>query len=567
MSRVAVAIASLSGISFPTLSISPSSLTTAPEGTQTFAGVGGSGHYSYSLATNNSGGAINSSSGAYNAGHVGDVSDVVRVTDTVTLQHADATVTVTTVLSISPSSATKAPLGTQTFTGVAGGGTYAYTMQSAPSGGSVGVSSGIYTAGSTGSVTDVVRVTDIDLEHADANVTVTAALAISPSSLSTTPAGSQSFTATGGAGSNVFSLLTNNSGGSCSSGGAYVAGHTGSVSDVVRVTDANGAHSDCTVTVSASLAVTGGNISVAGNGGTHNFAATGGSGSGYTWALTTDQSTASCNSSGNYATGVAWTHSGSASVDVVTVTDSLGNTATASITNTVPTVPSISTTLTGQYDAEQGITSSGGLISNWADATATLAAFTAVTTARPTYTAAAANTLHGVTFNGSANTFTSAITLANIIGTTGHKLYTFIAAVKYTGSTAENAADYKNPCILSDTSGYQTFWADVTNFGNGRYNQKRVVTAVSASLTIISGWADASNFWIQKDQGAAVSGDATIDPGGTAGTIYMGRNTTQSGNYWTGDIYEVLIFKADIGNTDRLTIQKYLASKWKNASS
>lgn len=71
-----------------------------------------------------------------------------------------------------PSEATVAALGTQQFQAFGGHGSYTWSMDSNPSGGSVD-SSGLYTAGSTGSVTDVVKVTDADSNDTTGNITVT----------------------------------------------------------------------------------------------------------------------------------------------------------------------------------------------------------------------------------------------------------------------------------------------------------------------------------------------------------------------------------------------------------
>lgn len=63
------------------MQMSPSTLSIAPLGTQTFVAVGGYGSYVYSLATNASGASINASSGAYTAGSTPNVTDVVKATD------------------------------------------------------------------------------------------------------------------------------------------------------------------------------------------------------------------------------------------------------------------------------------------------------------------------------------------------------------------------------------------------------------------------------------------------------------------------------------------------------
>lgn len=74
---------------------------------------------------------------------------------------------------LSPSAVTIVHSTTQLFTGLGGYGTYVYSMQSNPSGGTVNSSTGLYTAGATPSTTDVVKVTDAFGNTATATVTVT----------------------------------------------------------------------------------------------------------------------------------------------------------------------------------------------------------------------------------------------------------------------------------------------------------------------------------------------------------------------------------------------------------
>jgi hypothetical protein len=76
-------------------------------------------------------------------------------------------------MQFSPSSATVAPLGTQTFAGLGGYGSYTYALQTNLSGGSINATSGLYTAGSTPNVIDVISATDSLGNTVTANVTVT----------------------------------------------------------------------------------------------------------------------------------------------------------------------------------------------------------------------------------------------------------------------------------------------------------------------------------------------------------------------------------------------------------
>ncbi|RPH66516.1 MAG: hypothetical protein EHM78_23430, partial [Myxococcaceae bacterium] len=147
----------------------------------------------------------------------------------------------TAALAVSPSQVTLAAGASQTFTASGGSGTgYSWDLATNNSGGNI-TAAGVYTAGATGGVTDVVRVTDSANHTATATVTVsvvTAALAVSPSQVTLAAGASQTFTASGGSGTGYsWDLATNNSGGAITAAGVYTAGTTGGVTDVVRVTD------------------------------------------------------------------------------------------------------------------------------------------------------------------------------------------------------------------------------------------------------------------------------------------------------------------------------------------
>lgn len=244
----------------PTCAIAPAALTIAPavasvppKGSVTFAASGGSGAHTWSLQTNASGGSIDASTGAYTAGATGGAIDVVKVVDAAATS-ATASVTVTAGVSIAPPSATVPPRGSRSFAASGGSGTgYAWSLQTSASGGLVDAGTGAYTAGSTGSVTDVLRVVDSLGNQATASATVTAGVSISPPAATVAPQGTQALTASGGSGTGyAWSLSANASGGSIDgSTGSYTAGATGGVTDTVQVTDSLGNRASASLTVAA----------------------------------------------------------------------------------------------------------------------------------------------------------------------------------------------------------------------------------------------------------------------------------------------------------------------------
>jgi uncharacterized protein (TIGR03382 family) len=155
------------------LSVQPASLSVPPRGQTTLTASGGSGNgYTWALVTNASGGTINASTGAYTAGATGSVTDVVKVTDSLS-NTTTRNVSVTAGVSISPASASASPGGGVAFSASGGSGSgFSWAMATSASGGSINASTGAYTAGSTGNVTDVVRATDSLGNVASANVTV-----------------------------------------------------------------------------------------------------------------------------------------------------------------------------------------------------------------------------------------------------------------------------------------------------------------------------------------------------------------------------------------------------------
>jgi hypothetical protein len=329
--------ASVAGVATPvtfaltnyvTLALAPPTATVAPRGTRTFAASGGQGAYTYSLATNASGGSINGATGAYTAGATPNVTDIVRVADAAA-GSATATVTVSAGVSISPTSAAVAPHGTRTFTASGGSGTgLTFTLSINGSGGSISAG-GAYVAGGTANATDVVTVTDSLGNAATSTVTVGAGVSINPTSAAVAPLGSKTFTASGGSGTGLtFSLSTNGSGGSVNSAsGVYVAGPTGNVTDIVKVTDSLGNSATASVSIGGGLSISPTSATVAPRG-TKSFTASGGSGTGLTFSLSTNGSGGSVNSaSGAYVAGPTPNVT-----DVVKVVDSLGNTASATVT-------------------------------------------------------------------------------------------------------------------------------------------------------------------------------------------------------------------------------------------
>jgi hypothetical protein len=276
------------------------------------------------------GSATDAGSGA-DAGSVTDAglaTDASSVTDAGPATDAgDSDAAAPKTLMVSPAAISVPPLGTQTFTATGGSGTgYTFSLQdTSSSGGSIDATTGAYKAGARGNTTDSVRVTDSLGHVAVAQITVAAALTVTPTAATLPPRGKQQLTAKGGSGVYTWKLLgSSGSGGSVDADGLYTAGPTGVTTDTIVVADSLGATANAAfvITVGLSLSPT---VLEAVASTEYRFTASGGSGV-YTWALTTNASGGAVDASGNYTAGKT-----GRTQDVVTVTDSVGNTTSATI--------------------------------------------------------------------------------------------------------------------------------------------------------------------------------------------------------------------------------------------
>jgi MYXO-CTERM domain-containing protein len=156
---------------------------------------------------------------------------------------------------------TTPPRGTLLFTATGGSGAgYTWTFLTNASGGTL--DGGRYTAGPTGDVIDAIRVVDSLGTAGAVDVVVTAGVTITPPGASVAPGGALGLVARGGSGAGfAWSLAANGSGATIGAAtGAYVAGPTGGVQDVVRVVDSlgNSATGIVVVTAPASAGSAGG---------------------------------------------------------------------------------------------------------------------------------------------------------------------------------------------------------------------------------------------------------------------------------------------------------------------
>jgi predicted secreted protein len=237
-------------VTVTTLAVSPRNATVEPMGQVAFSVSGGIGmSYAWDFASNASGGTV-TAAGDYEAGGIGGVTDVLRVTDSLGFS-IQTVVVVTRALQISPSSQTVEPGALVNFT-VMGGSQNAYVWDfvTNASGGTLSPA-GDYQAGAVGGVTDIVRVTDSLGFSTTAELLVTLTLKVAPSNVTLHSGEHLTFKASGGSQTDyVWDFVTNASGANLSATGDYTAGATGAVADEVRVTDSLGFSATADVKIS-----------------------------------------------------------------------------------------------------------------------------------------------------------------------------------------------------------------------------------------------------------------------------------------------------------------------------
>jgi len=146
-----------------------------------FMPSGGSGVYRFEMAEKPSGGEIDSVTGAYVAGGVTDVTDIIRLTDVGCTGEVTTPVQVVPSMRVLPEDATVTPMSSYTFIVQGGSGSTEFTMNESSSGGTVDRASGEYVAGASTGI-DTVRVRDLETtEEVVVRVVVDATAGLAPS--------------------------------------------------------------------------------------------------------------------------------------------------------------------------------------------------------------------------------------------------------------------------------------------------------------------------------------------------------------------------------------------------
>ena len=261
----------------------------------------------------------------------------------------------------------------------------------------------------------------------------------------------------------------------------------------------------------------------------------------------------------------------STSTPTQTATSTPTRTATATAT-TVPTptstpttVPPPATGLQTWYKADQGVTSSGGLVSSWGDTSGhNNNAMQSTSANQPSLVANSLNGLPVIHFNGSS----TQLALTRPISSD----FTIVVEFRSSQLFGSGTQWYNGAGLVDgEVSG-------VANDFGLSLNQGRVLggtgspdtTASSASAS----YADSNAHTAVFKRVAATGALSLYVDGQLVGTATGGKQQLTSPprlvlgslqtnlNYFSGDIAEVLIYSQALSDTDRQTVENYLRNKW-----
>lgn len=337
MFTVAMPLAAAVGIS-----ISPTTTTVNQGSTKQFtATVTGTTNTAVTWSVTGTGNGSITSAGLYTAPAKAGTFTVVVKSSADTTKTASATITVSAVgISLSPTTATVAQGGTQTFTAtVTGAANTGVTWSVTGSGNGTITSGGVYTAPAKAGIFTVTAKSSADAtKTASATVTVPVKVAVSPAAPTVNGGATQQFTATV-TGGNSSSVTWSATGGSITSGGLYTAPATPGTCTVTATSVATPTGSgSATVTVPGvgiTVSPTGASVAINGSK-TFTATVTGSANTAKTW---------SC-SAGSITSGGVFTAPATAGTCTVTATSAADPTKTATATVTVSPIVSISAPVT-----------------------------------------------------------------------------------------------------------------------------------------------------------------------------------------------------------------------------
>lgn len=192
--------------------------------------------------------------------------------------------------------------------------------------------------------------------------------------------------------------------------------------------------------------------------------------------------------------------------------------------------------------------------------------FTASSTARPLYKQSVQNSLPGVLFDGSNDLMTSPTDWANICSRNEH---TILIVCKPTALVATGSGiTYSRPQLISSIGGYEGISVSPSGSNNiftawsyDSASARTVSTGALAvnSMALIETWHENGQLNVSLNQGSTVTTtlrETTI----TGSTMQIG--TSGSVAFYTGYIFEIVMFDRALPTAHRTAVANWLRAKW-----
>jgi hypothetical protein len=205
----------------------------------------------------------------------------------------------------------------------------------------------------------------------------------------------------------------------------------------------------------------------------------------------------------------------------------------------------------------------GDPVSTWSDQSGLNFHVTGAGSVRPLYKTNIINSVYPVVrFDGTNDVLTSTLTLNSLIV---NSAFTIFIVAKITAIDSNEANMYDNDAIIADDAprwGVYLKSAPTMNlFNYDGSSDSDPQTPATATPLLFSGRHSGGTLYTRMNGGSESAGTASGNTDLLSGVIRVGRGGG-TGNYFNGDIAEILVFAADISTGDNLRVRNYLNNKY-----
>ena len=226
--------------------------------------------------------------------------------------------------------------------------------------------------------------------------------------------------------------------------------------------------------------------------------------------------------------------------------------------------------LKGWYSADEGVTESGGVVSQWDDLSGNSHHLTQATGgAQPTYSVSSFNARHGITFDGSNDVVSTALNAFILGATTDLTAIIVFNSADLTTDADRYAAYLGNgqTVDLTNAASASLFLNHATNgvvggHCNSAYRAATGVLNTSTNYRLVSRFDGSQHIMYTNNvAGTPVAATTSFT---SPGALYIGSGRQSGGatNFGAATIAEILIYDSALSSGDLNALDAYLTSKW-----